>query len=412
MSQTSAALQPRAGPDAPTPAPPRARSRNALLKRLADVVSLPSSRVNAFERAVTADLLIDLLYAAHLDERVKVARRLSSLGGIPHGLVRLILRDQIEVAAPLLTESVSLSDCDLLDCIRSTGPAHRQLIAARKGVGEVVCEALAAQGDLPVIEALLRNSQACLSHTTVEALVAMSRKAPHLVAPLLRRPELRPSHAYVLFWWADAEARRTVLQRFAVSREILQDAASDVFALAAAEGWSDPLSRKALQFIDRRQRNRGAIEKSPFGSLEDAVAAAEANGLTRELAAEIAHLSGVKPMTGAKIITDRGGEPLAILCKATGLPRSAIRSLWKSMRRPDATPGGDVNPELQRALTCFDTTAVDRAQTVLRYWNWSLSSAMTPGLRNAIRERDESQMDDFSAPQRAAMLAFSADLAH
>src|SRR5690606_10357774 len=34
------------------------RARQALLKRLADVVSLPSSRVNAFERAVTGDLLV------------------------------------------------------------------------------------------------------------------------------------------------------------------------------------------------------------------------------------------------------------------------------------------------------------------------------------------------------------------
>jgi len=49
-----------------------------------------------------------------------------------------------------------------------------------------------------------------------------------------------------------------------VSREILQDAASDVFAMAVAEGWTDPLSRKALQFIERRQRNRAAIDKSPF----------------------------------------------------------------------------------------------------------------------------------------------------
>lgn len=40
----------------PEPAPSRARS--TLLKRLADVVCLPSSRVNAFERAMTADLLV------------------------------------------------------------------------------------------------------------------------------------------------------------------------------------------------------------------------------------------------------------------------------------------------------------------------------------------------------------------
>ena len=45
-----------------TPTPSRARA--ALLKRLADVVCLPMSRVNAFERAMTADLLADLLREA------------------------------------------------------------------------------------------------------------------------------------------------------------------------------------------------------------------------------------------------------------------------------------------------------------------------------------------------------------
>ena len=37
------------------------RSRSALLRRLADVVCLPSSRVNMLERAMTADLLVDVL---------------------------------------------------------------------------------------------------------------------------------------------------------------------------------------------------------------------------------------------------------------------------------------------------------------------------------------------------------------
>ncbi|MDD3836767.1 MAG: hypothetical protein PHG43_02900, partial [Phenylobacterium sp.] len=36
-------------------ATPTFRARHALLRRLADVVCLPSSRVNAFERAMTAD---------------------------------------------------------------------------------------------------------------------------------------------------------------------------------------------------------------------------------------------------------------------------------------------------------------------------------------------------------------------
>src|SRR5690606_29963964 len=123
-----------------------------------------------------------------------------------------------------------------------------------------------------------------------------------LCAHLLRRPELRPSGAYVMFWWCGPDDRRTILQRFAVSREVMQEVAEDVFAMAADEHWQDPVARKALQFIERRQRNRAAIDKSPYGGLEQAVAAAAQGGLTRELATEIAHLSGVKPITGAKIL--------------------------------------------------------------------------------------------------------------
>jgi uncharacterized protein (DUF2336 family) len=393
---------------APIIAPRPSRSRGALLKRLADVVCLPGSRVNAFERAVTADLLVEMLREALPEERAKVAKRLAMLSDAPSILVRLLLRDEIDVSRPLLLECPSLNDADLIDCIYGSSITHRRLIAMRRGVSETVTEALVGCGEAPVIDALLRNDLARIGHSALETVVAQTRDNPHLLGPLLRRSELRPSHAYVMFWWSDPECRKVILQRFAVSREVLQDAVSDVFSLAAEEGWQDPLSRKALQFIERRQRNRAAIAKSPFDSLEDAIAAA-AQGLTRETAEEISYLSGLKPMTGAKIFTDPGGEPLAILCKATGLPRVALRALWRALRRPEVDAAGVITPALERVLEIFDMIAVDRAQTVLRYWNWSLSSAMTPALMRAIREGDNSAIDEYSAPQKAAMLALSRD---
>ncbi len=131
--------------------------------------------------------------------------------------------------------------------------------------------------------------------------------------------------------------------------------------------------------------------------------------MTRELASEIAHLAGVKPMTGAKIFTDPFGEPIAILCKATGLPRTALLSLWRGLRRPEADSEGRIASALERTLLVYDMMAVDRAQTVLRYWNWSLSSALTPALIRAIREGDEEDVDEYSAPQRAARLALASD---
>jgi uncharacterized protein (DUF2336 family) len=396
-------------PPAPEAEPPKRRSRMGLLRRLSDVVSLPSSRVNTFERSVTADLLVEILRDAEFDERARVALRISALAEIPNCLVRLILRDELDIAYPLLSDSAALSDCDLVDCARNATGAHRRLIAQRRGLSEVVAETLVEFGETLVVEALLRNEQARLSPTAIELVVAMTQHQSQLVPMLLRRPELRPNHAYVLFWWADADARRVILQRFAVSREVLQEAAGDVFPMAAAEGWQDGLTRKALQFIERRQRNRAAIERSPFSSLEEAITVAE-EGLTRNVAEEISHLAGIKPMTGAKIMTDPGGEGLAVLCKATGLPRASLRSLWRALRRPEADEDGEISPDLARVSTIFDMIAVDRAQTVLRYWNWSLSSAMTPALVKAIRDGDDAALDEFSAPQRAAKLALGADL--
>lgn len=390
------------------PEQPAPRSRTTLLKRLTDVVCLPSSRVNTFERSMTADLLVEMLSEATVTERARVARRLCQLVDAPNNLLRRLLLDEIEVAAPLLEGSQALSDADLVAVVMNADTEHRKLVARRRDLAEIVGEALMERAELVVTQALLRNETARLSQPTIDVIVATTRDEPGLIPLVLRRRELRPSQAYVMFWWCEAEARRTILQRFAVSREVLQDTAGDVFPIAAAEGWHDASSRKALQFIERRQRNRAAIEKSQFDSLEDAVRQAQ-NGLTREIAEEISYLAGIKPMTGAKILADDGGEPIAILCKAAGLPKAAVRAIWRGLRRPETDGQGAFLPALERVMITYDSMAVDRAQTVLRYWNWSLSSALTPALLQAIREGETEPLDGFSVPQRAAMLALGGE---
>ncbi|RZJ00525.1 MAG: DUF2336 domain-containing protein [Brevundimonas sp.] len=383
------------------------RARHALLKRLADVVSLPTSRINAFERAVTGDLLVEMLRLASAEDRRRVAQRLAPLAELPNALARMLLRDEPAIAGLLIEQCASLSDADLVACARDTSPEHRFLMANRRALSEVVTETLLSFGESHVIEAVLLNNTARLSQTAIEGVVSLSRQEPQLCSHVLKRPELRPSGAYVMFWWSGPDDRRTILQRFAVSREVMQEVAEDVFAMAADENWQDPVSRKALQFIERRQRNRSAIAKSPYGGLEQAVAAAAAGGLNREVATEISYLSGIKPITGAKILGDPGGEPLAILCKATGLGKSDLQNVWRSMRRPETVEDGAVHPTWERVQITYDMLAVDRAQTVLRYWNWSLSSALTPALLRAIRDGEEEGIDDYSAPERAAMLALA-----
>lgn len=385
------------------------RARLVLLRRLTDVVSLPASRINAFERSVVADLIVDMLRQATVEERRRVASRLVQLVEIPNNLCRMLLRDDVAVAQELLVESNALSDHDLITCARDTTPEHCKLIAQRRGLTPAVANALIERGDVVVMQMVLANHDASIPTTALEYAVAMSRHHPELCPVILKRPELRPSSAYVMFWWCSSEDRSVILRRFAVSREVLQSSVVDLFSSAARDGWNDPVVRKALQFIERRQRNREAIKASTYEGLEAVIEFAAENGLTPELVAEIGHLAGVKPLTAAKILSDEGGESVAVLCKATGLTKKYLALLWRAMRRDQEDAAGQIDARWERVQVTYEILAVDRAQTVIRYWNWALTSALTPQLIRAIREGDENLVDKFSAAERAAMLALSED---
>jgi hypothetical protein len=92
------------------------------------------------------------------------------------------------------------------------------------------------------------------------------------------------------------------------------------------------------------------------------------------------------------------------------MSRKALKALWKALRRPLRTADGQIHPQLAEVMIVYDMLAVDRAQTVLRYWNWSLSSALTHVMLKSLARGEDIELDGLSVPQRAAMLAFAQDL--
>ncbi|KAK0349499.1 hypothetical protein LTR94_032867, partial [Friedmanniomyces endolithicus] len=162
MSDASALF----GEETASPAPLRAR--HALLKRLADVVSLPASRVNAFERAVTGDLLVEMLRLATPEERRRVAARLAPLAELPNSVSRLLLRDAPAIAGLLIEQCASLTDADLITVIRSRGQGHIRAVSDRAEVSEALSDAIVEHGDDEALGALLRNDGARLSRAASE----------------------------------------------------------------------------------------------------------------------------------------------------------------------------------------------------------------------------------------------------
>ncbi len=384
------------------------QARRTLLRRLIDFIAMPASQVAPQDRSMGGDILLDMLFHATDSDRLQCAKRIAVLSDAPRRLLRYLAQCNIDIARPLLENSESFDASDLLEIVDHITPDHRVLIAKRKRVPSVVSDQLARRGEINVVKALLQNKGAELSETSIDVLVERSRKEVELSSLLITRLELKPAEAMAMFWWSDRDTRRTILQRHAADRAEMVSMCADVFAIAAKEGWSDPVARKTLQLIERRQRNRQAIERSEYESLEAAIESAAATGMTPEMVEEIGYLAGIKPVTSAKILSDTGGEGIAVMCKATGLKKPSLENLWVSLKRPLQADDGELHMLYEHLLETYDLLSVAKAQTTLRYWNWSLSSSYSPtqAQQSGIEQDEANDESVFSASRRTASLVF------
>lgn len=356
------------------PAIDEALVRRTLLRRLMDVVALPASSGSVQDRAIAGDLLLELLIDSDTAAREMCARRLQDMSQAPKRLLRFLAMDAPPVARLILAENKGLDDADLAQIALHGGAVHRAAIAGRRDVGPAVSAAIAESGDVEAMAILLQNQTARIAERAIDLMVTASRDAVRLPPLLIQREEMRPAHALAMFWWSAPAERREILMRFSAERTQLIDNCSDLFRQIGQAGVADPVIGLALKVIERRQRDRAIIASTRFESLEAAVEEAARRGLDARLAETISVLSGIRPGTGLKILSDPGGEGVAVLCKATGLKRAYFRAMWLALGRGGAADDG----RLERVAEIYETLAVAKAQTVLRYWDWRLSAAFNP----------------------------------
>ncbi len=388
------------------PGPEMDTIRRQLAKRLADVICIPESQLAPQERHMAGDVLVELLREADIELRERVAKRLVMLNEAPRTILVILAKHDLQVARHILENSKNLTDSDLIQIARKVSKDHRKVLAQRRNITDAVVDVLVEFLEEDVVETLLQNSGACFSETALQRILRMSRNHHRYVELLIGRVELRPSHGLTMFWWSKPDIRRKILKRFSIARTVLQDSCADLYPRAAASGWADPSVRKALQFIERRQRNRAAMDRSEYEGLENVLETAEIQGLTREITQEISYMAGIKPATGAQILTDKSGEAIAILCKAAGLKRDYVTKIWKALKRATVDVDGNQHPDVDRLIAVYDEISTDKAQTVLRYWNWSLTSSLNADVLRHIKDGVIPREEDYGAAAITAALVF------
>ena len=166
--------------------------RARLVKRLSDVICIPSSQITPQERNMAGDVLVDLLQEAEIEIRELVAKRLTMLNEAPRNILVMLGKDDIQVARHVLENAKSLTDSDLMGVAQTTFSEHHELIAQRKYISNGLVAVLVQFMDPKVVKILLKNKGADFPEVAIQRIICLLYTSP---SPRDQRGSRMPSSA-------------------------------------------------------------------------------------------------------------------------------------------------------------------------------------------------------------------------
>ena len=332
---------------------PASGDRDRLLLALADLCERNACE-GAEAQALVRDVFMSLVGRVERDIRARLAEKLARASWVPHELVVLLARDEIDVARPLIAASPVLADQDLIRLLAEAAIDHQIEVARRPHLGTPVVSAILDQASPEVLTSLAGNSTAKVTPLAMERLVAFSQTVAAMRAPLSRHPDLTLDLGAMLYAWVGETLRRSLADRFAVEGPAFEQAV----ASAVSEARGAPGDGMSLETDERAAMDRRVVEKLKAGrqlrpglllrALRDrkltlfTIALAELGDFTTDQVRQA--MDAASP------------ELLSLACAAVGVDRGAFPSLL-SLLRPlnhDRPGHGAESKGLNAAVTLLD----------------------------------------------------------
>jgi uncharacterized protein (DUF2336 family) len=347
-----------------------AEGRKVLLATVRDLFLMRGESLTDRERGLMSDILRNLIREVEDTVRRALAEQLAGRKDAPHDVVLALANDKIEVAYPILLQSQVLQDLELVEIVHHRTLEYQLAIAMRQSVSETVSDALVTTGGPDVIKTLLENQGARISQSTLEYLVEESKRVDTYHNPLLSRPEISRELAQRMYWWVSAALREHILEHFEIS-------VSDL----------DEMLEKTVTSLKDGADGSGELRKSLI--LADHLA--EQNAITPTLLVEslrrgeialfealLSKITGIRPQLVRRLLFERGGEGLAVACKAINIDAASFASIFVLSRRARPYEPPPERGEVTRLLKFFNEIKAGAADQLLRKWR------RDPALLNAV----------------------------
>lgn len=351
------------------------RSRELLAENVLDLVISQEGRLSDRERALTDQVLTRLVQDMEMQVRQQLAIRLAELPDAPAGLLEMLAKDDISVAAPLLKRSMLLQDTTLIEIVRLRTREHQLCIALRDTVSMALSDALVEHAAGPdVLETLIRNPNAAISASAMAYLVAESRRFDQFQDPLLSRADLPAQLAHHMFWWVSANLRQKILSEFRINEyeldPFMEGTTKYILAETEAEQPNTVAARAAILAETMQDKGQLSVEVLINMLRKQRIPA---------FCAGMSHIAGVSFETINRIILDKDITPFAVLCKAVRISEAHFSTMALILLQIHNN-NRQSSVELRNVLDLFKEISSDHALTTLNYWH--SDSALQKAVQN------------------------------
>ena len=331
--------------------------RQALTATVTDLFFSRGNALTDRERALMTEILRQLINDVESSIRRSLAEKLAHQKDAPRDLVLALANDEIAVAHVILQHSEVLRDEELIEIIHHRTLEHQLAIALRKSVSEPVCDALIETGHVDVIRALLENANAHISAATMAYLVEQSKRVDTYQNPLLCRPDLPVELARRMYWWVSAALRKHILEHFAIDPAEFDDALEGAVTELASEPEADSKAALLADHLAAEQTIDAPLLVQTLRQGEIAL-----------FEALLVKVTGIRLTLVRRLLFERGGEGLAIACRALRIEAPLFASIYLLSRKARPSDPPPARGEVKRILDLYGGITFQSADQLLKKW--------------------------------------------
>src|SRR5882757_5266675 len=306
----------------------------------------------------------------HIETSAKalLANRLAPIDAAPPQTIRaLAFDDLIEVAGPVLAQSVRLDDETLIETARSKSQAHLMAISTRKVLSGAVTDVLVLRGNDDVIQSTVNNPGAEFTERGFTRLVNRAEGDDNLATCVGLRPTI-PRHLYLKLL---AKASATVRERLEAANP--KQAGEVPMAVREATRRARSVPSPTTEQTEIAHRlvkslfDDGRLDEQQVEQFAEAGKFDEAN-------AAIAALANVPVAIAENMMVETRAEGIMILAKVGGMSWSTVKAII-NMR--DDLSGGEPT-DLQACKATYERLRPSTAQQVLRFQRMQQATPPVP----------------------------------